>query len=583
MADDFLINFVVNGAGEAKAAAQGVSGAVGDVGKQAESGGGGLANMTSGLVGFAAKAGLAAAAVKVLKIGFDEIAEDEAAEIHLRKVGLSADAAKKAMDALEDIELFTGDKVAAAQLYGDVINGKTRALKELGIELAETATMEEKLAVIQQLRARGTEVDAARIGTFTGEVQRLKRELENFAGDEVKRKLFIPEVTAALSFFNTKVLGLNAELPKLAKEQIATAEAAKRAAAAAKQEADGETAVALAVVGLTKALNEKSVAAQKAQAAMAEADDAETNAAKAKLAVDEARGDITKDEAESRRRALDFEQEERRLLAKKSALDAREEDLNKEEDKARAIERPLDRLGGVTRDDPAAKERVKESEALLAKVAEERAALEQERKNLENRKRENELNKEAGDLNQTAETIAREKENTDRLRKAAGEFADELEEDQDKINKRRREKREKEAEEARRADEKDAEQRRKGFEKLNEKLAAGEKERDGVERSPRDSRGRRKIISPKSDNELAPLPQRNPEPPLEIIIGKADDAAGKTKEAVNATGKSLDNLAGSVGAHTAAVDAFAAGVVARLDAQERNLAQLARQVRANVA
>ena len=564
MADEYLINFKVEGAPAVQAAAQSVSGSLGEVGQAAETSGGGLGNITSGLAGFAVKAGLAAAAAKLVHIGLGEIAEDEGAAQAMRKAGLSAEQAAKAMAALEDIELFTGDKVAAARLYGDVLNGKTRELKGYGITLAETATIEEKMAVIEQLRRRGLDVDAARVGTLTGEWQRFKHGFENAVGGVAQGAADMLGLSGAIGWVNTNLLGLSAEAPKAEGNVKKIAVAVKAAAQemsnfAAKTEdslrlvkafkaglgEDGDTDARIKEAQLTQAVAEgrmtqneadkeraNSAAADAAKKLQEAADDAETTIAlvkKAREELEKQTDEKVRAEAESNARDKGLD-----LPKVKEAGDAAV--AESQASKSKAAQALTEAENAAQRELRGRREKLKAAEAERdAKIAQ------IERQEGEERMREG----------KEAEGVAAK--NNDEKVKAA------------------------EAERERKA------KLREGFDKLAKELEKGgaAAEKAGADAHPRDRNGRKKTISPKSSNELDPLPKAPAREPLEIIVGKAEGAADKTKQSAEQAGKAMDQVGNAVASNTEAVKTFASTMQARVDALTRDLAGLQRRAAAN--
>lgn len=553
MADqDYLINFTATGDAAAAAAARNVSQAVGDVGEKAAASGGGFGSFTSSVVSFAGKAAVAGAAIKAISTGLEEIAETEGAEQALRKAGVAAESLATAMQAVDDIELFTGDKVTAAQLYGNVMNGRTRELKAYGIALAENATMEEKLEVVEQLRRRGMDLDAAKIGTLSGEWARLKRGMGNALETGVQWIVNSTGLTNALGFVNANILGMNQELPKLDANTKKVAVSFKAAAA------DVSNMGAAVQNGLQQ------IRALRGEIGKG-ADDVEKRIAAAGIDKAEAEGAITPAEAQRQRAQAEFDQAER---ARQSAAN------DAERVKAR-VQQERERLGGVTKESIAAEAEqnlrdsgVTDLVEIQKKVAEEvKKRLEEKSKALlELDEAENaalrELTKRNGERRAAQAELDAKLAQAD---KAEAEAAMQAGREREAEAARNNDLKLKEAEEARKA----AEERRKNIEALGKGLAKANEElekADAAEKNERDRSGRKKIKAPASPNELAPLPDRT---------GPATDKLkDTTQEAAKKAETNLKDTTAAVNRNTQAVVAFAQttqNALANVDAELNSL------------
>lgn len=561
MADqDYLINFTATGDATAAAAARNVSQAVGDVGEKAASSGGGFGSFTSSVVSFAGKAAVAGAAIKAISTGLEEIAETEGAEQALRKAGVAAESLATAMQAVDDIELFTGDKVTAAQLYGNVMNGRTRELKAYGIALAENATMEEKLEVVEQLRRRGMDLDAAKIGTLSGEWARLKRGMGNALETGVQWIVNSTGLTNALGFVNANILGMNQELPKLDANTKKVAVSFKAAAA------DVSNMGAAVQNGLQQ------IRALRGEIGKG-ADDVEKRIAAAGIDKAEAEGAITPAEAQRRRAQAEFDQAER---ARQSAAN------DAERVKAR-VQQERERLGGVTKESIAAEAEqnlrdsgVTDLVEIQKKVAEEvKKRLEEKSKALlELDEAENaalrELTKRNGERRAAQAELDAKLAQAD---KAEAEAAMQAGREREAEAARNNDAKLKEAEAARKA----AEEKQKNLEALGKGLAEANKElekADAAEKNERDRSGRKKIKAPASPNELAPLPDRT---------GPATDKLkDTTQEAAKKAETNLKDTTAAVNRNTQAVVAFAQttqNAFANVDSQ---LASLENRIKSNL-
>jgi len=581
MADqDYLINFTATGDAQAAAAARNVSAAVGEVGDKAEGSTGGFGSFTSSVVSFAGKAAVAGAAIKLVSTGLEEIAETEGASEALRKAGISADAMSSALQAVDDIELFTNDKVTAARIYGDVMNGRTRELKAMGIELSANATQEEKLAAIQELRRRGMAEDAARVGTLTGEWSRLKRGVGNFI--EARFEGGANLLAGAIGWVNKNVLGLSTEVPKLTRQQIANAKAAEDMAKANRLAAAGVKEGEEAVKKFTDALAKQSEAAKRANDENIAADDAEFALQMQEVDNAEAGGGMSKEAAEEERRRIRWEQKDRELGNQRDALKRREEKIAEEERAAKGILQPGDAIAGTIGENEAAKARLAESAARMA-------AVEEERRKLQAEKEINEKKARLNDLQRQGEQMKGEAEEKQRIDEAVNELLDGIAADEKKIFERRKNdrlKREdeaakkknaaklKEAEDARKA----AEQRKKDIEALGKGIEAANKELENAENadkgSDRDRNGRKRIKAPASPNELAPLPDRTA-PATDKLKDTTQDAAKKAEANLKATENAVNR-------NTAAVVNFAQTTQNAFADVDSKLASLENRIKSNL-
>ena len=151
--------------------------------KMSKSSGGGKAGfMAAGLGGIAARAAGFLGAAKLVSMGMQEVAEDEDAILTLQKYTLSVEEATEAMEMLDDLRAYGGDKVGAADIFGKVMSGQTRILKQYGIELAENSTREQRFAALQELHAKGVTSMNDKVKTLGGSFWQLGEKVGDAAG-----------------------------------------------------------------------------------------------------------------------------------------------------------------------------------------------------------------------------------------------------------------------------------------------------------------------------------------------------------------------------------------------------------------
>ena len=211
----------------------------------------------------------AAAATSIEEV-FGEVAENDRATAALARFGVSAQEAADASDRLDKLELFfNGDRQQAAEAYGKLINGNTRGLEQLGIQLDANSTKEQRLAAIDALGARGAAAQAAENSTLTGSLKLLGRGLVDAAANGVQWLATNTGITAGLGWLNEKMgfaakkaddlataqqgaegatKALNAELKHLPE----TAEQAARAIAGIQAAAENATNEIRIMVGMLK-------------------------------------------------------------------------------------------------------------------------------------------------------------------------------------------------------------------------------------------------------------------------------------------------------------------------------------------
>jgi hypothetical protein len=213
---------------------------------------------SGGFTALATKLVPVAAAIKLVHDGLGEVAEDDRAEVALRRFGVAAEEAAKHAELIEKLDLFTGDKAAAAELFGRTMNGSTRGLVQFGIFLEETATKQERLNALQILAARGADAQMAKNQTLTGSFMILGKGLAEGTGDFLKWLGTVTGITSAVGWLNdqlgfTKVkaddatasvkdLSLTmAEMPQMAETARAAAEKTAAAFDDIRQRAEAAT------------------------------------------------------------------------------------------------------------------------------------------------------------------------------------------------------------------------------------------------------------------------------------------------------------------------------------------------------
>jgi len=237
MADPLKIQFIATGAEGVESAANRVSGSLTGVGtsaEQASAKGGGAFGTLGGSVGkLAIAAGVAGAAIKTVGAAFGEFAEGEQMTVELQKFGVSAAEAAKQAELLYNIETFTGSKIEAARLYGEVTNGIGRSLRRYGIELSATSTQQERMNALLELGARGAAVQEAQATTLTGSWEIFKRKTVDVLGNAAGWVVEITGLNKALGWLNEKLFGVKSAGENAAKGlQAATPELEKSGKAA---------------------------------------------------------------------------------------------------------------------------------------------------------------------------------------------------------------------------------------------------------------------------------------------------------------------------------------------------------------
>ena len=252
--EQFQIGFAVTGAGAAAAETDKVAGALKNVGVAAQNasagtkGGGILGGLTQGMAGFATQASGFFAAAKLIRDGLGEIAEDDGAALALQKYTLSVEEAAAASEMLDGLRAYGGDKVGSAEIFGKVMSGQTRILKQFGIEMAEGASRQERFTALQALAARGAEVQKAKLETLGGQFWALGEAtgdatgklikfavdgLDKLAGGEGGADSFLNKLTFAIENFGKGNAQMTAEAVKAAQAgnaQHAAQKAVNRAA-----------------------------------------------------------------------------------------------------------------------------------------------------------------------------------------------------------------------------------------------------------------------------------------------------------------------------------------------------------------
>ncbi len=369
------LNIVVQGAGAAVSEAQKVAGALKGVGTAAKEasekgGGSGGGGMFGGLTASMGKAGplavAAAAGMKVFSDAMGEVAENDRAEVALRKFGISAEEASKHAELLGKLELFKdGDAAQAAELFGKALKGSGQELKQYGITLKEGATEAERIAAATELAERGVVSYAQKNETMTGAIGAFYDGVTGKLGNAISAVGTVG--TKSLGFIN-QLFGFapSTEQLEAAKKKLeeykAAAEAAARVEAMvvqAHQQAEQATKETKAAVdALNTSLSAQKTKAEAVTTAFQNLAQANAQLAGAQVDKAEAKGEITGPDAARAKARIQFEEQDTVLTAKEEALKEERDRLKAALKKAGEGVKPGDAYAARAMGDVEAQQRV---------------------------------------------------------------------------------------------------------------------------------------------------------------------------------------------------------------------------------